>query len=488
MKPTARPETPPANLHRQKPAGMVMRYLLAVVTVAVAMGLRIALEEWVGNGLPPFITFYPAMMAVVVLTGFGPGVLATVLMALIAYYWILPPIGEFAVASPVARLGLAIFTGTNLFVCVIAELYRRSREKAAAYERETALHDSRARLAAFAEATFEGIAESEAGRIVDCNEQLARMLGYAVSELKGMPIADLIAPEDLGRVAANISQGEESTIEHAMLRKDGTRIIVEAHGRPFAPDSAVRHTAVRDITGRKQAEQTLQKAHDELAIRMEERTRELREKEVLLKEIHHRVKNNLQVISSLVGLQAEGSGDESVREVLRDVTYRVRSMALVHEKLYQSTNLASIDFAEYVRSLLNYLWRAHGSAAAAVRLTFDLEPLSLPVDTAVPCGLILNELAGNALKHAFRGRDAGEVTVSLRGTPDGRISLCLRDDGVGLPAGLDWRQARSLGLRLVQMLAGQLNATVELNHHGGTEFRIIFNLPETAKDGEPEHE
>jgi two-component sensor histidine kinase len=220
--------------------------------------------------------------------------------------------------------------------------------------------------------------------------------------------------------------------------------------------------------------EALQKAHNELEKLMEERTRELREKEVLLKEVHHRVKNNLQVISSLVGLQADGSKDETVREVLRDVTYRVRSMALVHEKLYQSESLSCIDFAEYARGLLGYLWRAHGSFIAAVRLTLDLSPVSFPVDTAVPCGLILNELAGNALKHAFRGRSGGEVTVSLKSGSDGRITLSVADNGVGLPDGLDWRQASTLGLRLVQMLAGQLGAEVEVKSGEGTRFEINF--------------
>ena len=238
--------------------------------------------------------------------------------------------------------------------------------------------------------------------------------------------------------------------------------------------SGSHHALENEIEERKRAEDALQRAHDELAKQVEERTRELREKEVLLKEVHHRVKNNLQVISSLVGLQADGSEDETVREVLRDVIYRVRSMALVHEKLYQSADLARIDFAEYARSLLSYLWRAHGAAAAAVRLTLDLAPVSLTVDTAIPCGLILNELAGNALKHAFRGRSDGEVTVSLQETADGRICLRVRDNGVGLPAGFDWRQARSLGLRLVQMLAGQLDGAVDVRGEEGTVFEIVF--------------
>jgi PAS domain S-box-containing protein len=231
-----------------------------------------------------------------------------------------------------------------------------------------------------------------------------------------------------------------------------------------------------DISEQKRTEEALQKAHVELAGQMEERIKELREKEVLLKEVHHRVKNNLQVISSLVSMQADGSQDDTVREVLNDVTYRVRSMALVHEKLYHSESLARIDFAEYAQSLLGYLWRAHGAAAEAIRLTLDLEPVELPVDTAVPCGLILNELAGNALKHAFRGRTAGEVTVALHRAEDGRVSLSVRDNGVGLPAEFDWQQAGSLGLRLVQMLAGQLHATVEVERDGGTEFNLSFRL------------
>jgi two-component sensor histidine kinase len=222
--------------------------------------------------------------------------------------------------------------------------------------------------------------------------------------------------------------------------------------------SIVWDGVVTDITERKKAEDAIKAS--------------LREKEVLLKEIHHRVKNNLQVISSLVGLQAGGSQDEIIRGVLQDVTDRVRSMALVHEKLYQSADLAHIDFAEYTRGLLSYLWRAYG--ADTVRLTLDLEPVTLSVDKAVPCGLILNELAGNALKHAFRGRPEGEVTVSLHGDIDGRLCLRVSDNGVGLPPGFEWRQARSLGLRLVQMLAGQLDATVEVRNGEGAHFELLF--------------
>jgi two-component sensor histidine kinase len=217
-----------------------------------------------------------------------------------------------------------------------------------------------------------------------------------------------------------------------------------------------------DITERKQAEEALKAS--------------LHEKEVLLKEIHHRVKNNMQVISSLVSLQAEQLRDSALRDVFQEVSDRVRSMALVHEKLYQSADLARVEFAEYAQSLLNYLWRAHGTAACGIRLAVDLEPVPLSVNVAVPCGLILNELATNALKHAFRGRDGGTVKVSLRGSPDGRVCLRVGDNGTGLPPGLDWRQADSLGLRLVQILAKQLDATVEVARVEGTEFAVTFPM------------
>jgi len=289
------------------------------------------------------------------------------------------------------------------------------------------------------------------------------------------------APLEMWAVPRALRGETVANTEYTLLRKDTGEYWIGSYS--FSPirdkDGVIVGSVVvaRDITDSKLAEQTLQQAHDELAKLVEVRTRELREKEVLLKEVHHRVKNNLQVISSLVGLQADGSTDETVREVLRDVTYRVRSMALVHEKLYQSADLASIDFAEYARGLLGYLWRAHGSSVATIRLNLDLSTVSLPVDTAVPCGLILNELAGNALKHAFKGRSEGEVIVSLKSGSDGRIRLSVRDNGIGLPADLDWRQASTLGLRLVQMLAAQLGAEVNVSCGEGTRFEVVFSSP-----------
>jgi two-component sensor histidine kinase len=293
----------------------------------------------------------------------------------------------------------------------------------------------------------------------------------------------VLHPDDAERTIAAwqecVRTGGTWDIEHRFRGVDGQWHHVLARGVPVRNEQGeiISWAGINlDISRLKQAEEALHKAHDELAKLVEERTRELGEKVVLLKEIHHRVKNNMQVISSLVSLQADGSKNETVRDVLRDVTYRVRSMALVHEKLYQSSDLARIDFAEYSRTLLNYLWRAHGDASAAIQLIFKLEQVSLSVDIAVPCGLILNELAGNALKHAFVGRDKGAVTISLQGLAEGRVRLGVADNGAGLPADLDWREAPSLGLRLVQMLSRQIDAEVEVHQEEGTEFSVTMQV------------
>jgi len=251
--------------------------------------------------------------------------------------------------------------------------------------------------------------------------------------------------------------------EHRIIRPDGSVRFVYNKAQPYF-DSAgklIRYVgATLDVTERKQAEEALRAS--------------LREKEALLREIHHRVKNNLQVVSSMVSLQAGEAANDAIREVLQDVTNRVRSMALVHEKLYQSADLAQVDFAEYAESLIHYLWRAYRTTAAGVQLSLELEAVAIPIHAAVPCGLILNELAGNALKHAFPGGRGGTVTVSLRAEAGGRVCLRVRDNGIGLPAGFDWRSGKSLGLHLVQMFAEQLGADVQVASDPGTEFTVAF--------------
>jgi len=200
----------------------------------------------------------------------------------------------------------------------------------------------------------------------------------------------------------------------------------------------------------------------------------LREKELLLKEIHHRVKNNLQVISSLLYLQSKNVSDEQTFQMFRESQSRVRSMALVHESLYQSKDLARIDFAEYIRNLAAYIFRSYGADSKTVNLEVDAEGVFLGIDVAVPWALITNELISNSLKHAFPNGRGGEIRVRLRTEDDRGLVLTVCDDGVGFPDGLDFRDTKSLGLQLVNTLVDQLEGTIEIDGSEGTEFTITI--------------
>ncbi|MCW5889537.1 MAG: hypothetical protein KIT14_03200 [bacterium] len=197
--------------------------------------------------------------------------------------------------------------------------------------------------------------------------------------------------------------------------------------------------------------------------------------EVLLTEIHHRVKNNLQVISSLLSLQSRALPSPEARSLFTDSQNRVRSMALVHEKLYQSQDLARVDFGAYARELVSHLAKVYQRDAGAVRVRVDAGAVALPIEQAVPCGLIVSELLSNALKYAFPDGRAGCVEVTLAQEPDGRHRLAVRDDGVGLPTGFDVRTGRTLGLRIVATLTDQLGGALTATTDGGTAF--VLTLP-----------
>jgi hypothetical protein len=215
-----------------------------------------------------------------------------------------------------------------------------------------------------------------------------------------------------------------------------------------------------DITERKLAEAKIQTS--------------LREKEVLLQEVHHRVKNNLQVISSLLDLQSQQIEEQAMLEVFRESQNRVKSMALVHEKLYQSKDFAKINFAEYTESLTNYLFKAYDLATSNINLELNIDEVSLNIDTAIPCGLIINELVSNALKYAFPEQNSGIISISIHSDEDECFTLTVKDNGVGLPGNWDVKSAKSLGIELVKILTKQLKGTIELDKHIGSKFIIRF--------------
>jgi two-component sensor histidine kinase len=217
---------------------------------------------------------------------------------------------------------------------------------------------------------------------------------------------------------------------------------------------------------------------DRVAQRTSELTERLKEREVLLQEIHHRVKNNLQVVSSLISMQMRRLPDAAGRRALGECRNRVHAMALIHDKLYQAENHASVPFAEYAQRLAMDVLGASEASPARVTLELAFEDVPMTVDRAIPCGLILNELITNALKHAFPEGRRGTIGIAFERVEGSRLRLAVWDDGAGLPPGTDLRRSPSLGMHLVFMLAQQLDGAVEVGSEGGTRFELTF--PATA--------
>jgi PAS domain S-box-containing protein len=290
--------------------------------------------------------------------------------------------------------------------------------------------------------------------------------------------ADLIYPDDLLAVleeAAQLSDRPSTIVqEYRILSEDGSIRWIEDHKIGlFAEDGTYLGVdgVVFDITDRKQAEELIKAS--------------LREKEILLQEVHHRVKNNLQIISSLLRMQSRHAPDGGATDALRDSETRVRSMALVHQALHQSQDLARIDFAGYVRSLIRYLETSYHAQPSDVAISIDVDDISLSIDTAIPCGLVVNELVSNALKHAFPDGRAGEIRIECRIESGGQCRLMVADNGIGFPEDLDFPGTASLGLQLVSGLVSQLDGTVELSRGPGATF--LITLPDVgrraARDG-----
>ncbi len=217
--------------------------------------------------------------------------------------------------------------------------------------------------------------------------------------------------------------------------------------------------AITDITARKQMEEQLRTA--------------LQEKEVLLKEVYHRVKNNFQAVSSLLYLQAQNTDDPRIREALGTSRDRIKSMELIHERLYQTENLAEIDFGMVAYNLAADLFHSYGAAGSGIALRIDAKQVLLTAETAIPCALLLNELVSNALKYAFPEERHGEIRIELH-ERDEDLAIVVSDSGVGFPAGVDFRNSPSLGLHLVNLLARQLKGTLELERSPGTTFTLTF--------------
>lgn len=309
------------------------------------------------------------------------------------------------------------------------------------------------------------------GHIVGMNAQTEELFGYRQKELLARPV-EVLLPDRVHRAheqhraayaASPRTRPMGIGLELYGRRQDGTEFPVEISlSRLQTEEGLLVIAAIRDATARQQTEAGLQAA--------------LKEKDVRLKETLHRVKNNLQVVSSLLDIQADMVADPQVRARLEESQQRIHAMALIHESLYQAGDVAQIDAADYLRTLCTRLFRVYGSPSARVALRCMVEAVRLDVHQAIPCGLILNELLSNTLKHAFPDGRAGEIRIELWQQPPGTCVLTIRDDGVGIPAGLEMRQTESVGLQLVGLLATQLGATTALERRGGTAFTLTFPL------------
>jgi len=345
-------------------------------------------------------------------------------------------------------------------------LYRDITERMRAEEK---LRESEEKYRAIIETNQEWIWQiNNEGIHTYSNPAIEQILGYSIEDIVGKNATIHMHPEDRREIEEILPKWIENkkgwnNLVLRWLHKDGSIrwlesnavVLLDVNGELIGFQGSDR-----DITERKRAEEALRAS--------------LREKEVLLREVHHRVKNNMQVISSLFNLQAGYTTNEECRGILKEGQTRIRSMSLVHEKLYQSRDLSKIDLAGYIESLAAHLFHVYLVNSAQVRMETEFEDVSVDINSAVPCGLILNELISNALKHAFPEGRTGMIKIGLRRGPAGAVELRVADDGIGLPEGLDFRKAESFGLQIVNLLVDQLEAAIDLDRTKGTAFTMTF--------------
>ena len=311
------------------------------------------------------------------------------------------------------------------------------------------------------------IFDLETLKLLDVNDAYVNLYGWSREELvSGMTTNDITAEqqESSEKTKQAVQEGTIFIPLRHHRKKDGTVFPVEITGGPYAwKGRKVMFALTHDITGRIKSEELIQ--------------RSLAEKTVMLQEIHHRVKNNMQVISSLLNLQAHEIADENVRALFEESKNRIYSMALIHEKLYRSEDLARINFNEYLQNLVAGIadtYRRHDIVYSVER-----EPITLDVNVGIPCGLIMNELVSNCLKYAFPEGRKGMIKLGIKKDTEGNNVLTVADNGVGFPDTVDFHNTTTLGLKLVNVLSGQIHGKIELSRVEGTAFRITF--PETKE-------
>ncbi|MBO6524165.1 MAG: PAS domain S-box protein [Balneolaceae bacterium] len=298
--------------------------------------------------------------------------------------------------------------------------------------------------------------------VIEVNKGFERLFGYEEMEIAGLELDRVIVPDTEIDYARRLT--ETPYVEEVATRrktKSGELIDVIIYAVPIIIDEKMmyKYGIYVDITDRKKAEEKVRDS--------------LKEKEVLLAEIHHRVKNNLAVITGLLELQSYTANDENARKILRDSQMRIHSIALVHEKLYDNENFSEIKVQDYIKELSKTIEQTMGTGSITVEMTFDLDDIILPITQAIPCGLLLNEVLTNSFKHAFKGREKGNVVISFS-QQDGHHLFRIKDDGVGIDKDLPPKKGSSLGMKLIKTLTKQLNAEMEVSNEEGAVFEFRF--------------
>ncbi|MDD5677776.1 MAG: PAS domain S-box protein [Kiritimatiellae bacterium] len=357
---------------------------------------------------------------------------------------------------------------------------------------ELALRESEDKYRTISEQSLVGIHMIKDGKLVFVNDGWTKITGYDRDEIKTWGFEEfgrIVEPPDrsffldqIRKKQLGLTDGVVPVRDYRFLSKTGETKWVLLHSRSvqFVDGRAVIGVVI-DITDRKLALQALEAANQQLRSREKELLAANRDKEVLLKEIHHRVKNNLQVISSLLKLQLGHVQDRQAAAVIRECQNRIKSIAIVHEKLYQSRSLAEVDIGNYIQSLISHLFRMFLVDPGSVTMDVAVDNVALHIDQAIPCSLIINELVSNALKYAFPDNRRGVIRIRLQAGANDLFRLEVGDNGVGFPSQVDFRNTASLGLQLVMTFVEQLGGSIERSPGPGTTFVVTF--PAGKKSG-----
>ena len=340
---------------------------------------------------------------------------------------------------------------------------------------ERALGESEWKLRAIYHAANDAIfvIDPHEGCIIDTNLRASDLLGYTPDELRGMRCRT-VHPDEMDMLDAvsreTLETGAVRTDQLTCVTKDGRRIPAEISFSRLEFGHRVMVLAMaRDITERKQAEHRMRAS--------------LAEKELLLKEIQHRVKNNLQIISSLLDLQALSIRNKQAKRVFEECQNRIKSMAMLYEQLYRSDDLGTVQLRDYTQSIIDHLTQFYRPDAKKVSIQLRCADVAMGLDCAIPCGLIINELVSNALKHAFPKGRSGRITITIRPSRGQHLALVVSDDGIGLPDDLDTRLNQTLGLQLTHALAReQLHGRITSKNTNGTTWTVTFAPAMAASD------